>query len=124
MRVHEPWEYGLLLERSASCGTRGRDREIALCKSSIPIEAHGFAEMLKKDQQFMDILHLLELSSNLTYGSPYVLLAYSLMGSLSKTHSINKFLRARAEFAMAQQKLETEEKSADKVNDDDTIDEQ
>ena len=93
--------------------------EIALCKSSIPIEAHGFAEMLKKDQQFMDILHLLELSSNLTYGSPYVLLAYSLMGSLSKTHSINKFLKARAQFAVAQQKLETEGKSADKANDDD-----
>ena len=55
--------------------------------------------MLKKDGSFMDILTMIELSSNATYGSPYVLLAYSLLGTLGKTHSINRFLKARAEFA-------------------------
>ena len=58
--------------------------EVAVTKSSIPIEAHGWSEMLKKDESFMDILTLLELSNNLTYGSPYMLLIYSLLGSLEK----------------------------------------
>ena len=80
--------------------------EVALTKSSLPIEATGWVEMLKKDESFMDVLTLIQLSSNATYGSPYVLLAYSLLGSLGKTHSINKFLKARAEFAAKQREME------------------
>ena len=80
--------------------------EVALTKSSVPIEAHGWAEMLKKDESFMDVLALIELSSNLTAGSPYALLVYSLLGTLGRTHQINRFLRARAEFAATQRRLE------------------
>ena len=54
----------------------------------------------------MDILALIELSNNLSYGSPYVLLLYSLLGTLGRTHSINKFLKARAAVAAQQRQME------------------
>ena len=66
----------------------------------------GLTECLKKDESFNDMITLYELTSNISRGSPLLVALYSVLSNAGKVHSINKFLKIRAELARKQQAQE------------------
>lgn len=81
------------------------------------IMLQGLTECLKKDETFTNMLSMIEITQNLTSGSPYILLLYSLLGACSKVHSVNAFLKARGQVMAKKRELEegkAESKEEDK----------
>jgi hypothetical protein len=60
------------------------------------IKLKGLTEMLKEDENFLDLLEELKLNNqNLAYVSPYTRLAYTLLSSIFHVHGLNTMLDKR-----------------------------
>ena len=64
---------------------------------------HGFTEALRRDETTCDMLDLIELTSDISKGSPMLLLAYALLSNAGRVHSVNRFLQMRAAMAQAEE---------------------
>ena len=60
----------------------------------------GLTESLRRDENFVDMVTLFDLTTDVAKGSPSLLLLYAMISNIGKVHSVNKFLRMRQQMAM------------------------
>jgi len=60
----------------------------------------GLTESLRRDETFVDMVTLWDLTTDVAKGSPSLLLLYAMMSNIGKVHSVNKFLKMRQQMAM------------------------
>ena len=84
----------------------------------------GLTESLKRDSNFVDLVTLWDLTNDIAKGSPTLLLLYALISNVGKVHSVNKFLKMRAQMIQKQktnqqsiEKNDSHEESKDNNND-------
>ena len=65
----------------------------------------GLTESLRRDETFVDMVTLWDLTTDVAKGSPSLLLLYAMMSNIGKVHSVNKFLKMRQEMT-AQKNVE------------------
>ena len=59
----------------------------------------GLTECLKRDDTFLDALSLVQATQMTTSNSPQMMLLFSMFSAAGKVHSIQKFMKMKAEFA-------------------------
>ena len=74
----------------------------------------GLTESLRRDENFVDMVTLFDLTTDVAKGSPSLLLLYAMLSNIGKVHSVNKFLKMRQQMAMQKNvSVESKENSND-----------
>ena len=72
--------------------------EMIVCSTKLgeKVKIHGLTDALKDNEEFLDLIELLELSyANFTHVRPEIRLVYTLMSCGMKVHAINSFMDKR-----------------------------
>ena len=80
--------------------TQAAETICAKTKLGEHVYLQGLTESLRRDENFVDMVTLFDLTTDVAKGSPSLLLLYAMLSNIGKVHSVNKFLKMRQQMAM------------------------